>query len=195
MEQSPGSLLIADIPEQHFPGPFLPGGQRQQQQQQDERRRRISLSGCFLKITLPLSAGQGCSRLNNRSGPALPSPPLLQGAHWQPQPWMCRVDAAAQPLSQHLCPQGLNISKGTQFAASPTLLPLKNCCWCCWGCPELTLSLSPGLEHLQRDTICCFPQKAAGAGDALSSHSGLGELQEELQEHTGTEPSGVCQNG
>lgn len=49
-------------------GSLAGGGQRQQA----GRRRRISLSGCFLKITLPLSAGQGCSRLNNRSRPALP---------------------------------------------------------------------------------------------------------------------------
>lgn len=113
VEQGPGSHPDADIPEQRFPGRSLPGGQ--QQQQQDERRRRISLSGCFLKITLPLSAGQGCSRLNNRSGPALPCS----------QPGMCRVDAGAQPLAQHRCPQGLNGSKGTRCPASPTLLPPK----------------------------------------------------------------------
>lgn len=55
----------------------LPGGQ---QQQQDEQRRRILLSGCFSKITLPLSAGQGCSRLNNRSRPALPCSRALAGS-------------------------------------------------------------------------------------------------------------------
>lgn len=56
---------------------FLPGGG---QRQQDGRQRRILLSGCFLKITLPLSAGQGCSRLNNRGRPALPCSRALAGS-------------------------------------------------------------------------------------------------------------------
>lgn len=94
----------------------LPGGQ---QQQQDEQQRRISLSGCFLKITLPLSAGQGCSRLNNRSRPALPCS----------RAGMCRVDAAAQPLGERA-----SLSPGLECCI-PHPASLK---MCCWGCPELT---------------------------------------------------------
>lgn len=81
----------------------LPGGG---QQQQDERRRRISLSGCFLKITLPLSAGQGCSRLNNRSRPALPCSRALAGspspgcAGWMldHSPWTASLSPSAERL-------------------------------------------------------------------------------------------------
>lgn len=67
--------LVSGIQEARFQGWVSPGGQRQ-----DRRRRRILLSGCFLKITLPLSAGQGCSRLNNRSRPALPCSRALAGS-------------------------------------------------------------------------------------------------------------------
>lgn len=44
--------------------------------------RRNPLTCCFLKITLPLSAGRGCSTLNNHSRSALPcSEQFAQGCH------------------------------------------------------------------------------------------------------------------
>lgn len=78
-------------------GSLASGGQRQQAGWQ----RRISLSGCFLKITLPLSAGQGCSRLNNRSRPALPCSRRLLAAPAQDTSGSCWTTA---PLPASLSP-------------------------------------------------------------------------------------------
>lgn len=106
----------------------LPGGG---QQQQDERRRRISLSGCFLKITLPLSAGQGCSRLNNRSRPALPCSRALAGS---PSPGCAGWMLDHSPLGSIAVPEGWTSHKGQTRCIPHPAAPKS----CCWGCPELT---------------------------------------------------------
>lgn len=107
----------------------LPGGG---QQQQDERRRRISLSGCFLKITLPLSAGQGCSRLNNRSRPALPCSRALAGS---PSPGCAGWMLDHSPWTASLSPRAERLKRDTMRCIPHPASP-KSCC-CCWGCPEL----------------------------------------------------------
>lgn len=54
-----------------------------------------------------------------------PSPALLPGARWQPQPGMCRVGAGPQRPGEHRCPRGSSGSSGTLCAAPPTLPPPK----------------------------------------------------------------------
>lgn len=118
MEQGPRSCPLFQASESSVSRDgFLPGGG---QQQQDGWRRRISLSGCFLKITLPLSAGQGCSRLNNHSRPALPCSRALAGS---PSPGCIRRMLDHGPFPSIAVPRGRTSHGGHDALHSPPCFP------------------------------------------------------------------------